>query len=175
MRANVVAHADWSKDPKKRWCAIALLDAEDHYRIDGPELVGELTTYFSRLLGRAGPNPVVLTGFDFPIGLPARYARKAGLKEFRTALSDFGRCQWGAFYSPSPSKSDISVTRPFYPQRRGEKGEHTRQHLVDALGLSTFCGLYRCCDRSAGRKDAGALFWLTGPSASGVGSDHWLA
>ena len=27
------AHADWSKDPKKRWCAAAVLEADGHYLV----------------------------------------------------------------------------------------------------------------------------------------------
>ncbi len=29
----LVAHADWSKDPNKRWCATAALEADGHYLV----------------------------------------------------------------------------------------------------------------------------------------------
>ncbi|MXZ72334.1 MAG: hypothetical protein F4Z04_12650 [Acidobacteria bacterium] len=102
LRPKLVAHADWSKYPKKRWCAIAVLDAAGRYRIDVPEPVGEVRTYLSRLQERAGADATVLSGFDFPIGLPACYADRVGLTEFRTALTDFGRGRWLHFYDPAP-------------------------------------------------------------------------
>ena len=176
MHTRLVAHADWSKDPKKRWCSIAVLDADGRYRIDVPEPVGELATYFSRLRARAGAGAVVLTGFDFPIGLPARYASRAGLTDFRTALPRFGRDRWCHFYEPAATRADISVTRPFYPQRPGGT---KREHLVEALGVPTFRDLYRRCDTRPGRAPAAALFWLVGGNQVGkaaiAGWRHLLA
>ena len=163
-RPWLVTHADWSNNPQKRWCAIAALDADGSYRVDAPELVGDLTTFFGRLLARAGVDAVVLSGFDFPIGLPACYAGKAGLTEFRAALSDFGRGRWSHFYDPAPSRSAISVTRPFYPR---SPGGAKQEHLVDALGVPSFRELYRRCDQGSGRNPAEAIFWLVGPKQVG--------
>ena len=98
---RLVTHADWSKNPRKRWCAIATLDADGHYRIGAPEPVGDLSTYFTRLLNSAGADAVVLSGFDFPIGLPKSYADKAGVTRFRSALPRFGRDGWSDFYRPA--------------------------------------------------------------------------
>ena len=50
----LVAHADWSKDPKKRWHAVARLEADDHYRVSAPTMVGCLSSYFRRLRGNLG-------------------------------------------------------------------------------------------------------------------------
>ena len=71
---------------------------------------------------RVGADAVVLAGFDFPIGLPAPYAAGVGLNDFRTALSRLGRDEWRYSYEPAQSRSDISLTRPFYPYATGRKG-----------------------------------------------------
>ena len=163
-RPKLIAHADWSTDAKKRWCAIAVLDADGRYRIDAPELVGDLSTYFSRLRGRAGPDAVVLCGFDFPIGLPASYGNKADLTDFRHALSGFGRDRWCEFFSPAPAQQAVSVTRPFYPLRPGGTRKH---HLVAGLGMQSARELYRRCDLHPDRGPAEAIFWLVGPKQVG--------
>ena len=161
---RLVIHADWSKNPGKRWCAIAALEADGRYGIDAPEPVGDLCTYFTRLLRRAGPGAVVLSGFDFPIGLPKSYANNAGLTRFRTALSRFGRGRWRDFYRPADTRSAISVTRPFYPTSpRGTR----RRHLVEGLGVHDFRELYRRCEEHPGRSRAAALFWLVGGNQVG--------
>ena len=156
----LVAHADWSKDPKKRWYAAAMLQADGHYLVSAPTAVGSLLTYFSRLRRHVGTGATVFTGFDFPIGLPERYATKVGLTDFRAALPRFGRDEWRHFYEPARSQSDISATRPFYPA--GDSTGTKRQHLVDALGLADNSDLKRRCERSAE-----ALFWLVGPKQVG--------
>ena len=48
----LVAHADWSKVPRKRWCAVATFAAGGHYRLEAPKPVGDVTTYFRRLRQR---------------------------------------------------------------------------------------------------------------------------
>ena len=50
----MVAHADWSKDPGKRWCATAVRDPDGRYRAETPAPVGNLSTDFDRLRQRAG-------------------------------------------------------------------------------------------------------------------------
>ena len=102
----------------------------------------------------------MFTGFDFPIGLPERYATKVGLTDFRAALPRFGRDEWRYFYEPAGSQSAISTTKPFYPA--GDSTGTKRQHLVDALGLANNSDLKRRCERNAE-----ALFWLVGPKQVG--------
>ena len=161
---GVFAHADWSTDPKKRWCAIAVLDADGRYRSDASEPVGDLDAYFRRLRERAGPGAAVFCGFDFPIGLPARYGHKAGLKDFPDALLEFGSGRWCDFYSPAPTEQAISIRRPFYPQRPGGAKKH---HLVSGLDLQNTRELYRSCDLHPDRGPAEAIFWLIGPKQVG--------
>ena len=159
---NLVAHADWSTDPKKRWCAIAVRGDDGRYRADAPELVGDVDTYFDRLRARVGASATVLAGFDFPIGLPARYAAKVGFTDFRTALSKFGRDEWHDFYEPARSRSEISISRPFYPYAAGRKGEHRQEYLYSRLGLDDMSHLKRRCEHRAQ-----SLFWLIGGNQVG--------
>ena len=161
-RPDLVAHADWSKDPQKRWFTAAVLEADGRYRVCAPTPVGDLATYFSRLRGRVGANAVVFTGFDFPIGLPAFYAARVGLSDFRAALSRLGRDEWRDFYEPAQSRSDISIRRPFYPYAAGKKGEHKQEHLFTRLGLRNMSDLKRRCERRAA-----SVFWLIGPNQVG--------
>lgn len=159
---DLVAHADWSTDPKKRWCATAVRGDDGRYRVSTPELVGDVDTYFDRLRARVGANATVLAGFDFPIGLPASYAAKVGFTDFRTALSMFGRDEWHNFYKPARSRSEISIGRPFYPYAAGRKGEHRQQYLYGGLGLEDMSHLKRRCERRAQ-----SLFWLIGGNQVG--------
>ena len=161
-RPALIAHADWSKDPKKRWYAAAVLDDIGRYRVNAPAPVGPVDTYLNRLRECAGPGSTVLAGFDFPIGLPARYAARAGLTDFRSALLRLGRNEWSDFYEPARSRSDISIGRPFYPSRPGRKGEHSQEHLYGRLELSSMSDLKRRCERHAQ-----SLFWLIGPNQVG--------
>ena len=70
----MVAHADWSAHPAKRWVAAAHLAGGQRYRAFAPRPVGELDGFLDRLVEIAGPGGTVFLGFDFPLGLPARRA-----------------------------------------------------------------------------------------------------
>ena len=160
---ELVAHADWSTEPKKRWCATAVRGDDGRYRVGAPELVGDVETYFDRLRACVGAGATVLAGFDFPIGLPTSYAAKAGFSDFRTALSRLGRDEWHNFYEPARSRSEISIGRPFYPYAPArQKGVHRQQHLYSRLGLEDMSHLKRRCERRAQ-----SLFWLIGRNQVG--------
>ena len=120
--------------------------------------------FFRRLRRRAGAGARVLAGFDFPIGLPEAYALEAGFTDFRAALTEFGHGRWRSFYDPAPTRGDIALTRPFYPQRPGGT---QRNHLATELGVPAFEDLLRRCDRGHGRNAACALFWLVGGNQVG--------
>mgnify|MGYP000551330566 FL=1 len=150
MDGMVVAHCDWGKDPKKRWMAVASRPAGGHFTAAATAMVGSTATLLDRLRVIAGPRPVLI-GFDFPIGIPEAYADAAGIASF----PDFLRLLTGSaallFFEPAVEIGDISIDRPFYPQRsKGSK----RQHLVDALGLGGWDELFRLCER--GTEDRGA-------------------
>lgn len=69
------------------------------------------------------------------------------------------------FFEPAVEIGDISIDRPFYPQRpKGSK----RQHLVDALALDRWEELFRVCERGTeDRSSASPLFWLVGAQQVG--------
>lgn len=101
----------------------------------------------------------ILTGFDFPFGLPRAYAKAAGLTDFLSVLPLLGHDQWRQFYHPARSASEISLFRPFYPEKPGSS---LRAHLEDGLGIP-FNSLYRLCETGqVNRPPACPLFWTMG-------------
>jgi hypothetical protein len=106
-----------------------------------------------------------LVGFDFPIGLPARYAEQAGIDDFRALLTQLGAGRWRSFYEVAERPEQINVHRPFYPYRPGGT---RRQHLLDGLGLSCTNDLLRQCERARpDRRAAAPLFWTLGAQQAG--------
>ena len=84
---TVVAHADWSILPVKRWVATAHLRG-DGYVADAPRSVGDARRLIASLV--PSPSAIILAGFDFPIGVPTAYARVAGVRHFRALLDGLG-------------------------------------------------------------------------------------
>src|SRR5690606_35236801 len=105
-------------------------------RVGTPEPVGEASTLLRRLLDRADGGKAVV-GFDFPIGVPAAYAEKAGIDSFPTFLSKLGRDGWGDFYEVAEKPHEIGLWRPFYPKRSVRKGEVAQRDLLDGLGMTS--------------------------------------
>lgn len=167
MSVAVVAHCDWSMDHKKRWMAVATKRGED-WHLQSPELVGDTSSLFERLRRRAADPGALLIGFDFPIGLPAAYARAIGLGSFREALTSFGSGIWSDWYDVADHRDHISLQRPFYPVRPGGTA---RAHLFDALRISDALSLLRICERAtADRQAACLLFWTLGGNQVGKGA-----
>jgi hypothetical protein len=160
----LVVHADWSVHPGKRWMAQAVRRRGGGYLALPPAPVGALEDFWLRLrkAGRGGP---ILVGFDFPIGLPAAYAERAGIDDFATALAGFGEGRWRDFYEVATHPEQIALTRPFYPNRPGGRA---RRQLLDGLGLETWQGLHRRCDRpTTSRPAACPMFWTLGGNQVG--------
>ena len=157
---TLVAHADWSVRPGKRWLALATRQADGRYHMGAAQPVGPLDTLWSRLEQEAGGGPVLL-GFDFPIGLPAAHAARAGITDFTAALVGFDE----HFYAAAERADEIGLERPFYPMRPGGR---RRQQLLDGLKLDVWSDLLRRCDHaSVTRNAACALFWTLGGSQVG--------
>jgi len=157
-------HCDWSVDPAKRWLAAARLLGDGTYQADTPVMVGSLAGFLARLRQRE-PNEPILAGFDFPIGLPRRYAERAGIASFPDGLLKFGSGPWSDFYVPAESPEQITIHRPFYPRRPGgtRKG-----YLVSALGLDSAADLLRACEcATTVRNKACELFWILGANQVG--------
>jgi hypothetical protein len=156
-RPRHVLHADWSKAERKRWAAEAEL------RDDGVYVVRSIQkTTPDELLPKLR-QPSTLAGFDFPIGLPARYAALSGIQSFTEFLGNLGSDEWSSFSTAARTKAEIGPRRPFYPHASGGK---SRQHLVDALGLQSWDDLYRRCEIATGRR-ACPLFWTLGGNQVG--------
>lgn len=158
---QLVAHADWGSDRRKRWLTRAVRQPNGVYRAHAPEPVGDPATLFQRLMPTCSS---IFIGFDFPIGLPIAYARRAGIDDFVTFLAQAGHSNWSTFYEVAAHPHEISLKRPFYPLRPGAAKQ---QHLLDGLGLEK-PGLRRRCDRAyPGRKAAAPLFWAMGAQQVG--------
>ena len=156
----LVAHADWSAHPAKRWMVRAVLQPGGRYLVLPPVRVGALDGFWAWLQVVAPTGPI-LVGFDFPIGLPAAYADRVGIDDFPEALDRFD----GDFYSVARTPGEISLARPFYPDRPGGR---SRRDLVDALGLEAWDRLHRRCDRAtASRPAACPMFWTLGGNQVG--------
>jgi hypothetical protein len=147
-----------------------LLGPEGRYRALAPRPVGRDGGVLERLGVPDGDRRGgVVIGFDFPIGLPRRYAELVGIADFRPALAGFGQGRWAAFYEVAATREQISPYRPFYPLTPGVKGERARWHLQQALGLGAG-ELLRRCDRQG----AEALFWTLGGRQVGKAAiDGW--
>jgi len=164
----VVAHADWSIHPDKRWFARAVLAEDGRYRAVRPGPVGSLDGFLDELGAEAGARPSILLGVDFPIGLPAAYAARAGFEDFTDLLPRLGRGPWRDFFRVAERPGEVSLARPFFPQRPGKRGEVSKRQLIDGLGLEDKTDLLRACDRATPeRPAAAALFWTLGAQQVG--------
>jgi hypothetical protein len=100
-------------------------------------------------------------GFDFPIGVPLFWARKAGIESFEALLEVLENERWSGFFEVAAEPADISLERPFYPARN-RSGVRQRA-LFTALGAPDMASLLRHCDRPTPRRRAACcLFWTLG-------------
>jgi hypothetical protein len=169
-RPGLVAHADWGCDPRKRQVAVAALAAPPGggYRVVSLAAAaggrpGGPADVFDDLSAQS-PAAAVLLGFDFTIGLPRAYAAAAGVRAFGEFLGQIGTPPWAEFERVARRQEEISLRRPFYPDRPGGTA---RSHLYEGLGLSA-AQLRRRCDGT----DAETLFWTLGGKQAGKASLH---
>lgn len=94
---------------------------------------------------RRGQGSAVI-GFDFPIGVPVAYADAAGIDRFPELLPKLGWGEWRDFYRVAETPDDVSLHRPFYPQRPGGIAQ---AHLYEGLGFDSMAKLLRESDRPA--------------------------
>lgn len=163
---DLVAHADWSLSPKKRWICVATRDGTG-WRMAAPVPAADVappTTLLRSLAQRVAGRAVV--GLDAVLGLPAAWGRQAGVSRFLDFLTtQVHGPAWEQFWRPAASPAEIRVTRPFYPHRPGGARQH---HLVDALGLQQVGELRRRCDLPMpGRTTPCPLFWTLGANQVG--------
>jgi len=162
---DLITHADWGTQPTKRWIAAAVLQADGSYLALAPEPVKEPGTLLQRLRTSVGVQGTILAGFDFPIGLPLRYAQACGIGDFLEILPRLGQGEWADFYNVAEQPQQINLHRPFYPLRPG----NARQlHLLNSLGMQEMDDLRRRCELpQAGRRAAASLFWTMGAQQAG--------
>jgi hypothetical protein len=159
---GLIAHADWSVDPRKRWITV-LRPAPTGWSLAAPRLVGDVGTLLSRLGTEAEGNAVAL-GADLPIGLPRAYAATRSEADFPAFLRSIHAMP--DFFRVCATLAEVRSDRPFYPAR-GIAGM-TRLSHATALGFVDATGLGRLCDRATSERPAGApLFWTLGANQSG--------
>jgi hypothetical protein len=128
-----------------------------------PRLVGDVSTFLSRLTREADGGAVAL-GADVPIGLPRAHAAMRPEPDFPSFLREL-ECL-PDFFSVCATLREIRPDRPFYPAR-GIAGMTRLSHAL-ALGLPDASSLSRACDRATSERPAGApLFWTLGANQSG--------
>jgi hypothetical protein len=167
----IAAHADWSKDPRKRWVSLARRHAGG-WRAVAPRPVGDPAALAAALVAEA---PAVL-GLDLPLGLPRGLAGRRPERGFPEFLA--GLAARPGFFEVNEGLATVSPDRPFYPARpaRGM----TRAAHAEALGLAGAEALNRACDRATRLRPAGApLLWTLGANQSGRAAiaawRDWLA
>jgi hypothetical protein len=84
------------------------------------------------------------------------------------ALAKFGSGEWKEFFCVADSASDISLTRPFYPQ--GNPKGRKQADLIGALGFNTMDELLRACELKTPTRHADcSIFWTLGGNQAGKG------
>lgn len=157
---TLVAHADWSKDPGKRWITIAKRQSDGGFIVKSPFQITDSSQLLPQLRSIAGPKACVLLGFDFPIGLPFAYAEQIRADNFLELLPKFGKGEWAEFYEVAATPDEISFSRPFYPMRPGGT---SHKQLITSLGARSIHQLRRKCEMPhPGRRAANPLFWTLG-------------
>ena len=164
VKPTLVVSCDWSTSPSKRWLAEARLVRNTFYEVGAPLPVNQIRGFFIGLRDLA-PTGAILAGFDFPIGIPRLYARRAGIAHFAVLLPQLGAGRWADFYHVAEVAAEISVMRPFYPRTPG--GTSKRQ-LVEGLGMRSASDLLRACDiATPSRGKACEIFWTLGANQVG--------
>jgi hypothetical protein len=160
----LVAHADWGSNAAKRSLAVAVRN-KGRYTALPPEPIKAPQSLLDVLRQMAGQRGSILLGFDFPIGLPIRYAEKLGITNFLTILPLFGQGEWASFYQPASSPGQISLRRPFYPAKPGGA---RHKFLLEGLSVPDIQDLRRCCELAhPNRRAASPLFWTLGAQQVG--------
>ncbi len=159
----LVVHADWSVDGAKRWMALARR-VRGRYAVEAPVPVGDTATLLARLEAEARGGTVFF-GFDFPLGLPRHYAAKAGVAHVLDLLPRLGAGEWNRFYEVARRPEEVSLRRPFYPDRSNGTPRPALDELVRGLGLAGRDEILRHCDR--GPPAAAPIFWTVGGNQVG--------
>ena len=121
------------------------------------ERVGrEVPSALAAFLDAPGPR---LLGADAPLGVPAAWARRAGITSFRGLICQLRESTFAALLEPARWPEEVSARRPFLVPPKGAR----LAGLAARLGLAPQ-ELLRRCDHLA---RAHPLFWCTGPRQVG--------
>lgn len=166
-------HADWSIFAKARWVAKARR-AADGWQIYAIEPVGMLEP-FRHALADHGRNNALWFGLDMPVGFADYWYDGANVQTFKSILKNAFTGSLKSFPNVCNSRDHITYHRPFYPKSPGAKGSVKRDHLVTALGLSSFDDLHRRCERATKNRAAACpSFWTLGANQVGKAMLHGL-
>lgn len=174
LAPDLVIHCDWGTQPKKRWMAKAVKQ-EDGYHVGLPEPVGNLNgpdnlqkPLATQIRHERGDHKCALVGFDFPIGIPSRYAHNAKIREFKPFLKSLGKNEWSMFFEVADTLKQVSLHRPFYPNSNPKKGEVTQAPFLKALKAQDINDLRRRCEKGTELRGAACpLFWTIGGNQVG--------
>jgi hypothetical protein len=103
----IVAHADWGVDPRKRWVSVASGNVVDGWSAAASSPIPDVGDLRSGLGVTA--SQALFVGFDFPIGMPRRYADRAGISHFLDVLPNLGRGEWTDFFCVAVRADEISI------------------------------------------------------------------
>ncbi len=116
------AHVEES-DPAQTAEAVPSVEADGRYRAMSSAMAPAPVDLFPQLRSLASSGASVLAGFDFPIGLPKRYAEICGISSYRSLLPLLGTGRWERFFESARVRTDLCLERPFYPCGPVRKGE----------------------------------------------------
>jgi hypothetical protein len=135
------------------------------YQVEPPVPVPAPDAFLRSVVDARLDRGSALAGFDFPIGVPRRYAAIAGISNFLDALPRFGHEEWRDFYRVAERPEEVTPWRPFYPQRPGGTSQ---RDLTAGLGVASIDELLRACERrTAARRAACSMFWTLGGNQVG--------
>lgn len=163
-----VAHADWGVDPRKRWVAVAEGSPTTEWNAAATKPAATAGGLSEQL--HASGDGTLIAGFDFPIGVPRRYAELAGIERFVDVLPLLGDGGWADFFDVADDRTEISLRRPFYPRSARVKGSKLQSDLTTALALSMDDLRRRCERKQLARAAACSLFWTLGGNQVGKGA-----
>ena len=160
---NLVAHADWSTSPGKRWMAIGQLSGSRSYRLEAPVLAGDTGSLLARLreqVGAAEGPGTLLIGFDFPIGLPRAYAKRAGIECFLDVLPRLRTGLWKDLYEVAALPAG-DLARPAVLSTQ-DRRDHPRSPRGRARRLRHVGSPSQLRSESAPCVDACSILWTLG-------------
>ncbi|OGO64235.1 MAG: hypothetical protein A2029_00910 [Chloroflexi bacterium RBG_19FT_COMBO_47_9] len=86
----MIIHADWIINPRKRWTAVAKKQTNHRWFLQQPRVVDDPFSIITNLTPKLLQLGCPLAWFDFPIGLPYKFASIAGVTDIISSIPLFG-------------------------------------------------------------------------------------